>query len=137
MASVEAGVPSTVRQHYRQLLDETLNERPPNRLIEDLTFVLDEVSDQTDKAVFRGFLTAVLEKRLIWKDDQIALAVLVRPHGVRDSNDWAPFLEGVDEFERAEIPATVLFISVVCDCSFSELMNRVKRAATASRPEGN
>ncbi len=130
MASVQNSTPpSTVREHYEQLFD-TLNPTSPDRLIEDLAYIHDECSDDNDKNILNGFLIAAEMGQLRDRDGQVAIPILIRPVGLWAQGDWSPFFNKTTEFESANIPALVSFFVVQSNCSFSDLMNKVKSTVT-------
>ena len=132
MASVsKAQPPSTVNQHFNQLLD-TLSPDFPKRLVDDLIFIHDESLDTETKDILNGFLTAIIEGKLNKKEGQIALAVLVRPCSLCSQNDWEPFIKNTHKFENTKIPAVVWFGLIECDCKFSDIMNKIKSTVTSS-----
>lgn len=128
MASVDDNYPaSTVRDHLKQLLDDTL-KGDNERLIKELEYIHDE-ADAEYKDVINGFLVAIIGRQFNNKDDVLAVPVMVRPVNKWNNDDWKPFLTNTEEFEKASIPSTVCYYAIECDCSFSELLNRIKSGA--------
>lgn len=129
MASVDQKYPATtVREHLTQLLDDTLNKGKPERLVKELEYVHDE-SDEVHKDVLNNFLIALFTNDIKNKEDILAVPVLVRPISKWHRDDWEPFLKVTDKFETAAIPSTLNYYAIECDCTFSELLDRVKGTA--------
>ena len=134
MASAQdAHPPQTVRDHRRQLLEETLNAPDAKRLLRDLQFVHDE-ADGTHRSVLNGFIIALLDTSGNNGHAVVAGAVLVVRTNCFDQKDWGPFSEHTKLFEQARIPSSVLFICIECHESFSGLLDLVK-ATAAAQPE--
>lgn len=126
MASVEDKYPAaTVRQHFTQLMDQTLKNNN-DRLIKELVYIHDE-ADDSFKDIINGFLVATYTKEFNNKEDVLAVPVMVRPINKWHNNDWKPFLTATQEFEQANIPSTVCYYAIECDCNFSELLDHIKR----------
>jgi len=124
MASVDDNYPaSTVRDHLKQLLDDTL-KGDNERLIKELEYIHDE-ADAEYKDVINGFLVAIIGRQFNNKDDVLAVPVMVRPVNKWNNDDWKPFLTNTEEFEKASIPSTVCYYAIEC----SELLNRIKSGA--------
>jgi hypothetical protein len=135
MASVQdAHPPQTVRDHLKQLLEETLSERPPSRLIKDIAYVHDECDDAHDKDVLNAFIVAISEDSL--ERPVLAVAILVRPPDAFSEDDWGPFRDALDDFGSAPIPGQVVFLAIECSESFAALMDRVKDAAEGPGNDG-
>lgn len=133
MASVEAAhPPSTVRDHRVQLLDETLNAVPPKRLLDDVMTVHDECAEDGDKEFFNAVIAALVGDAADGVPAVSAVAVLVRPSGLSDRADWKPFFDTADDFAAASVPATLLFLCVECDTTFTGLLRKI---ADACKPE--
>lgn len=132
MASVSAShPPTTVQQHYNQLVD-TLSPAFPERLLADLEFVHDECTDPVDKDVLNQFIVRAENSALSDINGQLAVAILIRPANFWLVTDWDPFLTQTASFEASKIPATVWFGAVECDTVFSALMDQIKADASAS-----
>lgn len=128
MASVENNYPaSTVRDHLKQILDHTLKGNN-ERLLRELEYIHDE-TDDSHKDIINGFLVALCGKEFNNKEDVLAVPVMVRPVNKWNNDDWKPFLTATQEFEQAEVPSTVCYYAIECDCNFSELLNRIKTRA--------
>lgn len=134
MASVQdQHPPGTVRDHLKQLLEDTLKEDPPKRLVRDIAYVHDECREGADKDVLNAFIVAIREDAL--EHPVLAIAVLVRPADALGEDDWRPFRDAVDEFDRARIQGRVVFYAVECSCGFAALMDRVRAAASGKGTE--
>lgn len=126
MASVENNYPAaTVKDHLKQLMDSTLKDNN-DRLIKELEYIHDE-ADNIYKDIINGFLVAIYGNELNNKNDVLAVPVMVRPTNKWNKNDWQPFLVATQEFEQANIPSTVCYYAIECDCNFSELLDHIKR----------
>ncbi|MFH1468766.1 MAG: hypothetical protein ABIO70_30540 [Pseudomonadota bacterium] len=132
MASAEERhPPSTVRQHWRQMVAETLDAPTPSRrLAADLDTLIDESGDE-HQAVLAGFLVALLEDRLGQEEHPVlALPILVRPSAIWSDDDRGPFARGREKLDRLAIPARLWFAGVELDRRFSELLDLVKSTAS-------
>ncbi len=124
MASTEnAHPPKTVREHYKQLLPETLNQEGASRLLDDLRTIHAEAREEYDKDVLNGFITVVITGQLESQQAVVATPVLIRPAGLFDEQDWRPFVDEKHNFENARIPSNVWFTSVELLISFQDIYN--------------
>jgi|BioPla2DNA2_1021312.scaffolds.fasta_scaffold44445_2 hypothetical protein len=131
MASIELQHPAgTVREHLKQILDNTLDSNDPVRLINELEYIHDEAGDE-HKYVINGFLTALLNGQFNNKEDVWAVPVLVRPINLWDKKDWLPFMKATNKFEDAKIPSTVYHYALECNCTFDKLFDLIKNAAVS------
>lgn len=131
MASIESQHPaSTVRDHLKQLLDNTLDSDDLGRLIDELEYLHDE-SGEEHKDIINGFLSAIINGQFNNKEDVWAVSVLVRPLNLWDKKDWRPFIKAIKKFEKAKIPSTVYYYALECNCSFDKLFDLVKNAAVS------
>ena len=131
MASVaDTSPPSTVTDHRKQLLDETLQPRPPKRLLRDLQTAHDEATDPEARTVLNGFIAALASDKLFTRK-HLGIGVLVRPSDAASTSDWNPFYNRRSEFEDATIPTELHFGLIECDEQFSSLIERVKNTVTA------
>jgi len=133
MASVDLDhPPTTVKDHYGQILDETLNVDRSPRLLRDLQTAHDE-SDDTHKDVLNGFITAVIDGTISNGVSVVATPLLVRRFNEHNANDWAPFVNNSQSFEDAAIPSYVFFLTVECHESFSGMLELVKQTVTQQK----
>jgi hypothetical protein len=116
--------PSTVRDHRRQLLDQTLNEPTLDRLRIDLGYVHAAAEDR-HKPVLNGFIAALVRDRSSFTGSVVAGAVLVRPAGLLGPADSKPFHESIKAFESAIVPSRILFKGVDCGLGFVEFFTAV------------
>ncbi|MFH0775597.1 MAG: hypothetical protein V2A53_08950 [bacterium] len=124
MASAEnAHPPKTVKDHYRQILPETLDQERASRLLDDLRTIHAEAREEHDKEVLNGFIIVVLTGQLADHQAVVATPVLIRPRGLFDEKDWKPFAETTHNFEKARISSKVWFTSVELLVGFSDLYN--------------
>lgn len=131
-----AGTPSTVTQHHRQLLADTLNQDGLGRLLYSLSAVHDEASE-SQQQVLGAFIAAALDGSLKDEGAVIASPVLVRKNGKFTAADWKPFLNGVDGFEKAKVPATVMFLAIEACETFSGWLDEAKlELSKAAQPIG-
>ncbi len=117
--------PSTVRDHYAQLLQQTVDQEGLGRLLYSLRAVHDEASEPQQQ-VLNAFITAALDGSLKTAGAVLASPVLIRKNGQFSEVDWKPFLDGVDAFQGARAPATVVFIAIEACDSYSEWLDSVK-----------
>ncbi|MEA1960697.1 MAG: hypothetical protein U9N81_05355 [Bacillota bacterium] len=131
MASVESHHPAgTVRDHLKQLLDNTLDSNDLGRLINELEYIHDEAGEE-HRNVINGFLTALLNGQINNKEDVWALPVLIRPINLWAKEDWLPFMKATKKFEDAKIPSTVYYYALECNCTFDKLFDLIKNAAVS------
>lgn len=124
MASTEsAHPPKTVRDHYNQLLPETLDQEGAKRLLDDLRTIHAESEEDHDKNVLNRFITVVLTGQIADHQAVVATPVLIRPRGLFHEEDWRPFVEGRHNFEKSRIPSKVWFTSVELLINFQGLYN--------------
>lgn len=133
MASVQRRhPPSTVTAHRRQLLDDTLKEQPPLRLLEELEWLHRECKSEDEAEIIHAInslLMAVADDSLSSNAVVEAVPVLLRPEGLADERDMEPFSGDPSDFERAAIPAVLWSATVECDARFTDLLRRVLDAA--------
>jgi hypothetical protein len=131
MSSVEnKHPPSTVTDHLKQILPNTLDADKPERLLNDLQTLHDESSDD-HKDILNGFIIATLAGSFS-SDSVRAVPVLIRRFDEFHKNDWKPFIQNIRLFEKAKIPSRLLFIAVECHESFSGLLDLIKKSASGS-----
>lgn len=120
--------PQTVRDHYVQLLTDTLNQEDSTRLLKELRILHSETSDNYDKNVLNGFIVLLLSGDFNFPQGVVAVPVLVRPFGLFHVDDWKPFLEKRQEFEDALISSRVWFIAVELLVTFQELYDYLRQS---------
>ncbi len=125
--------PSTVRDHKKQLYEETLNQGSLERLRQDLGFVHAECEEKF-KPVLNGFIALLIRDRSQLSQGAVATAVLVRPSGMFDRKDWSPFLDSAEDFESAVVNSHILFLALRCETDFTELFRLVRASLDGSPP---
>lgn len=137
MASVEArNPPTTVRDHFWQLMDQTLDASfPSERLRQELDYLHDEAEDK-HKGVLQGFLLALLDGSLGRGERVLAMPILVRRAKELNERDYRPFKEGEARADGARIPARIWFGGIELDRRFCDLLDLVKASATGASSAG-
>lgn len=137
MASVQDKYPAdTVRDHLKQILDQTLADEKSNRLLKELEYIHDEAENE-HKDILNNFLFDIHHNLLNSKDRVWAIPILVRPKNKWRNGEWDPFISKTKHFEKAAIPSTLFYYAIKCDCSFSELMDKVKKSACGNEIKEN
>ncbi len=125
------GTPATVRDHHRQLLQQTVDQEGLGRLLYSLSAVHDE-APESQQQVLNAFIAAAISGSLKTEGAVIASPVLVRKNGRFSSADWKPFLDGVNAFEGARVPSTVVFLAIEACDTFSGWLDAAKMTLSGS-----
>ena len=121
--------PDVVREKRRQLLGETLGDPTTVRLMRELAWLHAE-SRNGDRDVINRLIIELQLHSLGTATKVLAVPVLVSQSSRFKTSDWGPFLDSLQEFERAYIPSTIRFIAICPRCHPLELVDRVKVVAS-------
>lgn len=121
--------PSAAYKLVKQLYDETLNQIPVTRLLDDICYVHAECREQNEKDVINGFISAILSGAIRQPGSVIACPIVVKRTGEAIQSDTTPFLTKLNDFENAHIPSTIFFSTIECHETFSGLLDLVKGSA--------